>query len=91
MTNPSDNKNSLKLVADDKSPVAAKKRSYVQVSNAKRLQIIDLIDHNMSLKEVSESLNVNYDNVSRIYRIYRFDCRVQKGVKGKKRNSNKYT
>ena len=76
MTNPDNNKNSLKLGADDRSPVAAKKRSYVQVSNAKRLQIIDLIDHNMSLKEVSEQLNVNYDNVSRIYRIYRFDCRV---------------
>lgn len=76
MTNPDNNSNALKLGVDDKSAVAAKKRSYVQVSNAKRLQIIDLIDHNMSLKEVAEQLNVNYDNVSRIYRIYRFDCRV---------------
>ena len=59
------------------------RRSYEQVSNAKRQEVINMIERNMSFRQVSELLSIKHENVRRIYRIYRLENRVIKSIQGK--------
>ena len=67
----------------DQKAVNQPRRSYEQVSNAKRQEVINMIERNMSFRQVSELLSIKHENVRRIYRIYRLENRVIKGLQGK--------
>ena len=59
------------------------RRSYVKVSDQERQQVINLIEKNMSFKQVSELMSIKHENVRRIYRIYLRENRVIKNTQGK--------
>ena len=67
----------------DQNAVDQRRRSYEKVSNAKRQEVINMIEKNMSFRQVSERLNIKHENVRRIYRIYRLENRVIKSIQGK--------
>ena len=67
----------------DQNAVDQPRRSYEKVSNAKRQEVINMIEKNMSFRQVSERLNIKHENVRRIYRIYRLENRVIKSIQGK--------
>ena len=49
------------------------KRQYTKVTDEKRLELIDLLNKNMSIKEASDQMGINYENAKAIYRVYRLE------------------
>ena len=59
-------------------PPPANKRAYTKVTDEKRLELIDLLNQNMSIKEASDQMGINYENAKAIYRVYRLEQRKTK-------------
>ena len=59
-------------------PEAPLKRPYTKVTDEKRLELIDLLNQNMSIKEASDQMGINYENAKAIYRVYRLEQRKTK-------------
>ena len=57
------------------------KRPYTKVTDEKRLELIDLLNKNMSIKEASDQMGINYENAKAIYRVYRLEQRKTKQQK----------
>ena len=57
------------------------KRPYTKVTDEKRLELIDLLNRNMSIKEASDQMGINYENAKAIYRVYRLEQRKTKQQK----------
>lgn len=54
------------------------KRTYRKVDNAKRAELLDLLNENMSIKQASTQLGINYENAKAIYRVWRIQKRRSK-------------
>lgn len=63
-------KSSLLSMEDKKG-----KRSYTRVNDKQRIELIDLLEREMSIKEASDRMGINYENAKAIYRIYRLERR----------------
>jgi len=47
------------------------KRTYTKVTDDQRLELIDLLNENLSIREASDRVGINYENAKAIYRVYR--------------------
>ena len=49
------------------------KRAYTKVTDEQRLELIRLLDQNMSIKDASDQMGINYENAKAIFRVYRLE------------------
>ena len=54
-------------------PVVPGKRSYTKVKDSQRNELIALLDQNMSIKDASDQMGINYENAKAIFRVYRLE------------------
>ena len=62
----------------DKEKNLGRKRPYTKVTDQQRTQLIDLLDQNMSIKDASDTMGINYENAKAIFRVYRLEKRKTK-------------
>ena len=58
-----------------------RKRSYTKVSDKQRIELIELLKQNMSIKDAADFMGINYENAKVIYRVYRIENRKTKQPK----------
>ena len=50
-----------------------KKREYIKVTDEQRLKVIGFIDQNMSIKDSSDRMGINFLNAKKIIRVYNLE------------------
>ena len=66
------------------------KRAYAKVTDRQRAELLNLLQQNISIREASEQLGINYENAKVIYRVYRLENRTTKQIKRLMKNEKSY-
>ena len=66
------------------------KRAYAKVTDRQRAELLNLLQQNISIREASEQMGINYENAKVIYRVYRLENRTTKQIKRLMKNEKPY-
>ena len=70
--------------------ISNNKRTDKKVDNAKRAELLDLLHENISIKQASTQLGINYENAKAIYRVWRIQKRKSKQLVRKSRVNDRH-